>query len=223
LHLNFRGIIPGLDIEHPLNDGSVVVGYFSSSCWIVSTIWTKRYGKHFLSGNRQWGYSGIPGDYIYYTRAVDRMTPPFLPLRPFNPVYNAQREYWGGFQKKVCGFVINHKGMAEVLPQTDVRHDWEPVEKIYHRNTTIVPRCEAAVLNPAKPGNRYTVMSGDSLSLIAGKLWNDALLWPILYDSNKAVVGSNPNLIKPRQVLTIPDIRRYSPSQLSNARAWGRL
>jgi len=154
------------------------------------------------------------------------MTPPFLSL---NAVYNAQREYWGGFQKQVCAFVVNHKGKAEVLPQTDVRHNWESVEPIYHRNKIItVPRCEAAVLNPAKPGSglapgnyRYTVMSGDSLSLIARKFWNDALLWPILHDSNLGVVGSNPNLIKPTQVLTIPDIRRYSPSQLSNARARG--
>jgi nucleoid-associated protein YgaU len=75
-----------------------------------------------------------------------------------------------------------------------------------------------------KPGNEvtHTVESGESLSLIAGKYWEDALLWPILYDHNKSVVGSNHNLIKPPQKLIIPDIRRYTAPQLNDARARGR-
>jgi len=74
---------------------------------------------------------------------------------------------------------------------------------------------------PAGP-NRYIVVKGDSLSLITGKFWNDVLLWPILYDNNKPVVGSNPNLIQPGQVLTIPDISRYNQAQLNDARNRGR-
>lgn len=71
-------------------------------------------------------------------------------------------------------------------------------------------------------GKRYTVVSGDSLSLIAGRFWGDVLLWPILYDANRRVVGPNPNLIKPGQVLTIPDIRIYSRTELNEARSRGR-
>ena len=71
-------------------------------------------------------------------------------------------------------------------------------------------------------GKTYTVVSGDSLSLIAGRLWGDVLLWPILYDANRAVVGSNPNLIKPGQKLTVPDIGKYSSGQLADARNRGR-
>ncbi len=67
-------------------------------------------------------------------------------------------------------------------------------------------------------GKTYTVVSGDSLSLITGRLWGDVLLWPILYDANRAVVGSNPNLIKPGQRLTVPDIGKYSSAQLADAR-----
>ncbi|MCC6539644.1 MAG: LysM peptidoglycan-binding domain-containing protein [Bryobacterales bacterium] len=71
-------------------------------------------------------------------------------------------------------------------------------------------------------GSAYTGVSGDSLSVIAGRKWNDVLLWPILYDANKQVIGSNPNLIKPGQKLTVPSIAGYSASQLSATRERGR-
>jgi LysM repeat protein len=71
-------------------------------------------------------------------------------------------------------------------------------------------------------GSSYTVVSGDSLSLIAGRYWKDVLLWPILYDANKSVVGPDPNKILPGQKLSIPSIGSYSSAQLSNARSRGR-
>lgn len=71
-------------------------------------------------------------------------------------------------------------------------------------------------------GSRYTVVSGDSLSLISGRYWGDVLLWPILYDANKQVVGPDPNKIVPGQKLTVPDIKAYSPQQISSARSRGQ-
>ena len=49
----------------------------------------------------------------------------------------------------------------------------------------------------------YTVKSGDSLSAIARKL-TGSTNWQAIYEQNKAVIGSNPNMIKPGQVLMIP-------------------
>lgn len=71
-------------------------------------------------------------------------------------------------------------------------------------------------------GSVYTVVSGDSLSAITGRLWGDVLLWPLLYDANKTTIGSNPNLIKVGQKLTVPNIKGLSPSQLDQARTRGR-
>jgi len=49
----------------------------------------------------------------------------------------------------------------------------------------------------------YTVKRGDSLSSIARKLTGSSD-WHALYEQNKGVIGSNPNLIKDGTVLTIP-------------------
>lgn len=46
----------------------------------------------------------------------------------------------------------------------------------------------------------YVVKSGDTLSGIASKY---GMNWKDLYNKNKSVIGSNPNLIKPGQVLVI--------------------
>ncbi|MCD8209176.1 MAG: LysM peptidoglycan-binding domain-containing protein [Bacteroidales bacterium] len=52
----------------------------------------------------------------------------------------------------------------------------------------------------------YTVVSGDCLWNIAKKFYGDGSQYTVIYDANRDVVGSNPNLIYPGQVLTIPAI-----------------
>ena len=49
----------------------------------------------------------------------------------------------------------------------------------------------------------YTVKRGDCLSSIARKLTRSAD-WHALYEQNKGIIGSNPNLIKDGTVLVIP-------------------
>ena len=49
-----------------------------------------------------------------------------------------------------------------------------------------------------KGAKSYTVKSGDSLSKVFGSNWRK------VYEANKDVIGSNPNIIKPGQTLVIP-------------------
>lgn len=56
---------------------------------------------------------------------------------------------------------------------------------------------------PAKGDEKYTVKKGDHLSKIA-TLKKVEGGWKVIYDANVKVIGSNPNLILPGQVLTIP-------------------
>jgi nucleoid-associated protein YgaU len=58
---------------------------------------------------------------------------------------------------------------------------------------------------PAGASRTYTVVRGDSLSKIAKSLYGKAGKWRVIYEANKVVIGSNPDLIKPGQVLTIPE------------------
>lgn len=56
----------------------------------------------------------------------------------------------------------------------------------------------------APSGGTYTVVSGDCLWKIAKQFYGDGGKWGIIYNANKSVIGGNPNLIYPGQVLTIP-------------------
>lgn len=64
--------------------------------------------------------------------------------------------------------------------------------------TTTAPATEAA------NATTYTVKSGDSLWKIAQKNLGSGSRWQEIYDLNKSVIGSNPNLIYPGQVYNMP-------------------
>jgi nucleoid-associated protein YgaU len=51
----------------------------------------------------------------------------------------------------------------------------------------------------------HTVERGDSLWKIAKRYLGNGNEWKTIYEANRAVIGSNPDLIKPGQVLTIPE------------------
>lgn len=58
---------------------------------------------------------------------------------------------------------------------------------------------------PAAPQpSTYTVKSGDSLWAIAQKYLGNGSKYMEIYNANKATIGSNPSLIRPGQVLSLP-------------------
>lgn len=67
--------------------------------------------------------------------------------------------------------------------------------------TTSPPASRAVVA--AAPDVVYTVKKGDTLSGIAAWFWLHG--YGGLYEANKAVIGSDPNLIFPGQQFTITD------------------
>lgn len=56
----------------------------------------------------------------------------------------------------------------------------------------------------AQAADTYTVKSGDSLSKIAKNYYGDAMQWKKIYEANKDIIGSNPDLIQPGQTFKIP-------------------
>ncbi len=74
-----------------------------------------------------------------------------------------------------------------------------------------VPVEAAAALSPTL-GATHTVQPGDSLWAIAGRALGDtasaaevAAYWPLVYEANAAVIGPDPHLIHPGQVLELPE------------------
>lgn len=55
-------------------------------------------------------------------------------------------------------------------------------------------------------GQTYTVVKGDCLWNIAKKFYGNGSKYTAIYNANKSVIGGNPNLIYPGQVLTIPAV-----------------
>lgn len=58
--------------------------------------------------------------------------------------------------------------------------------------------------NTPAAAQSYTVVKGDCLWNIAKKFYGDGSKYTVIYEANKSVIGGNPNLIYPGQVLTIP-------------------
>lgn len=71
------------------------------------------------------------------------------------------------------------------------------------KKATVEKKKTSRVDNKSVP-KTYTVKSGDCLYNIAKTFYGDGSQYTKIYDANKSIIGSNPNLIKAGQVLTIP-------------------
>ena len=72
------------------------------------------------------------------------------------------------------------------------------VEAVSQRETDSSPAPEAA--------QTHEVQKKDCLWKIAKKFYGDGSKYTVIYEANRGIVGGNPNLIHPGQVLTIPPI-----------------
>jgi len=71
--------------------------------------------------------------------------------------------------------------------------------------TKIVTGLEVAEEKAAQEAeNTYTVQAGDTLWGIAQKQLGNGALYTKIYEANKDVIGSNPDVIKVGQVFKIP-------------------
>ncbi len=82
----------------------------------------------------------------------------------------------------------------------------------------MIHACHRIVLNKGRRVQQHTVAPGQTLSLIAGHYWKDVLLWPLLHDVNRATTNRDPSRLKPGQVLSVPDLASFTPSEIRNAR-----
>lgn len=65
------------------------------------------------------------------------------------------------------------------------------------------PKPSSPIAPPAG-SKTHTVKSGETLSKLSALYYGKPNFWPRIYEANKGLIGLNPNLIRPGQVLTIP-------------------
>lgn len=62
----------------------------------------------------------------------------------------------------------------------------------------------------------YTVQSGDTLFIIAQKIYGDGNFWQQIYEANRALIGNDPNQIQLGMELVIPGKAQPNPSPQPN-------
>ncbi len=62
------------------------------------------------------------------------------------------------------------------------------------------------LMQKAKEVKKHVVVSGDTLSGIAKKYYDDAGKYMEIYKANKDLIGDNPDLIQPGMELVIPKL-----------------
>jgi len=55
-------------------------------------------------------------------------------------------------------------------------------------------------------GHVYTVQSGDTLGLIALKIYGTFSMWQVIADANRALLGNNPDMLRVGMVLSVPAV-----------------
>jgi len=106
------------------------------------------------------------------------------------------------FQGELKGFegdiyyTVNFTEDRKLLPrQIDVAVTGTTIQAV----TTVTPESRPEVAQEATPAT-YTVVAGDSLSLIGKKL---GIAWVDIYNRNKGIIGPDPNKIYPGQVFSV--------------------
>ncbi len=69
---------------------------------------------------------------------------------------------------------------------------------------SVEPQRETGASPAPTEAQTYTVVKGDCLWNIAKKFYGNGSKYSVIYNANRSVIGGNPNLIYPGQVLTIP-------------------
>jgi nucleoid-associated protein YgaU len=101
-------------------------------------------------------------------------------------------------------------GTDKPRPASDIQPDWRPNAPVTAPGLLAAQPVRASQLPPEDPGE-ITVLAGDTLWDIAarelGAAATDldiALQWPRWYQANQAVIGENPNVLLPGQILKSP-------------------
>tara|TARA_R110002110_G_scaffold210920_5_gene423499 strand:+ start:3174 stop:4598 length:1425 start_codon:yes stop_codon:yes gene_type:complete len=86
--------------------------------------------------------------------------------------------------------------------------DWEDNYKKKYKDNYQMYVTSESLISEASP-QEYTIVDGDTLSLISGRFYGDIHKWPLIYKNNKREVGRDPDRIEKGTILTIPPAEEW--------------
>ena len=132
-----------LTLDIPIDEGTVIVSDYSDSNFTVITLETPWDSEHPVSGVRDFGFTQTNwGSYVFYTRAVDRMSDGLDYVIANSPIPNdvaffGSDALWESFQEKLSTFVYQNGGNVQVRPRETYRPTWEKIKKVLRGEISI--------------------------------------------------------------------------------------
>lgn len=172
----------GVDLDGISWDCFFPARYDPSYCSFKHTKTPKKYRDLFL----KWKNEGTELQLVCSAAGINKR----VTLRSFPWKYE-------GFEGDIT-YSVTFKEKKIIRPRKiKIANPTATTVTIEKESLTPLVRAAAPVTETPKT---YTVKSGDCLCSIAQKV---GVSWETIYNNNKSVIGSNPNLIYPGQVLTI--------------------
>lgn len=109
---------------------------------------------------------------------------------------------WGKVLLGAAGAAVVGKAAASYFGNKEEEEQSATSEQ-QTTNASAAVAADTGIGSAATSIRTYTVSSGDSLSKIAKKFYNDGNQWPRIFDANRDIL-SNPDRISPGQHLRIP-------------------
>lgn len=94
---------------------------------------------------------------------------------------------------------------GKVKSQDEVNKIWEAIKTVPDWGNDVVADVTIDPAAAAKAGKTYTVKAGDTLSKIAERELGNANAYMSIFEANRNIL-TDPDKIRPGQVLTIPSI-----------------
>ncbi len=150
-------------------------------------------------------------------------TPPPNPAYGSEPLVEEEESSDPGMTKKT-----GSTELPELLSVSDKPLEAEPVEKLpaespagetankevsafSSQQSAVGSSAGSAAVQGEKTPEEYIVVEGDSLSIIAKKIYKDASLWPLLYKANQDLIKDQ-NRILPGMKLKVPKRKTAAPA-----------
>lgn len=179
-------------------------GYVGSR--FTDSDWHAGYGGWTNLSIAQYATNGVLGDLDYYNGTLDQFRAQFTRDGQGAPVPTLPSEVTHTYQVKpgeslwlIAQHLYGHGDDFPII--ADANNIRAPY--VIHAGDVLVIPAHVSQMPPPENSRKYTVQPGDTLSHIALLYYGAAGDWRRIFNANRGII-SNPNVIQPKWVLSIP-------------------